>query len=482
MHFNEKDKKERPRHGHPWSDKELADLRRLYPCRTNRALELHFGCSWNAILRKATQLGLKRPRNKTRRRKLWSDLEIKLLRELYPHTPVDEIADQLIGRSLAAVGGMAHILGLRRVNAWTDEETASLRRLWPDKTLSELAGIFKRSKRAVKSKARRLGLRRRPRGDGNFAGHDEVIAARQRKPKRPPRHPWSEEEVKFLKHAYRTRPLEQIAEDLSNRSRGSIESKAYELGLARKRAWTAEEDTQIRQYYLCLTWKELARRLDRSIAGVQRRAAALGLKRTPPRVWTDHEKEFLREHWSKLDAEELAKQLDRTVVAVLSRAHNLGLCGKRNWWTERDEAFLRKHWRDRSFSWIAQQLDHPVGTVQSYARKLGLRKQRHRPWTQHEIQILKSMHGHATAAKIALRLKRSIGSVNSQMGALGLTTPRPSKWTLQEKERLKTLYGHYPLKEIATQLGRSVCAVRIKSSESGLARRENALVSAAVDD
>lgn len=252
MPFNGKDKKKRFHRGHPWSDKELADLQKMYPSRTNGALELHFGRSWQSILSKANQLGLKKPKNRNRKRRPWSDLEIGLLRALYPDTPREEIADQLIGRSLHAVQGMAHILGLSRMNPWTEEEVALLRQLWPDRTLSELAGILERSQRAVKSKARKLGLRRRPIVDADSGDNDEAIASRERRSKRPASRPWSEEEVKHLKHVYRTSSPKEIARDLNNRSAASIRGKAWELGLTQSLAWTAEEDSFIRENYLCL--------------------------------------------------------------------------------------------------------------------------------------------------------------------------------------------------------------------------------------
>lgn len=259
-----KDKKKRLRQGQPWSDKELADLRAMYPQRTNRALEPHFGRSWKSILLKAKQLGLKRRKKRTRKCRPWSDLEVELLRQLHPDTSLEQIADQSIGRSLSAVQGMAHILGLSRVNRWTEEEVTLLQELWPKRTLSDLAGILKRSERAIKSKANKLGLRRRPMAGAKSADHEETTVAGQRQSQRLPTRPWSDEEVKYLKHAYPTRSLEQIAKDLEDRSVASIRGKAWELGLTRKRAWTAEEDNVIRESYPSLPWNEIAKRLNRS--------------------------------------------------------------------------------------------------------------------------------------------------------------------------------------------------------------------------
>jgi hypothetical protein len=437
MQFRKKDEKERPRQGYPWSDKELADLRRIYPSRTSHALELHFGRSWASIRHKANEFGLKKLikyENRTCRR--WSDLEIKLLRDLYPDTPLEGIAAQLVRRSLTAVGAMAHILGLRRVNHWTEAEIALLRQLWPDRTPFELAGILKRSQRAIKGKARRLGLRRRPMVDADSGDEKKATPARERKAKRRVLRPWSEEEVKCLKHMYRTRSLEEIARNLDHRSLASIIGKAGELGLRQKHGWTAEQDNLIREYYgLGLSWREIAKRLNRSKFGVQYRARALGLHpRKGSRSWTQREDGFLREHWSKRDASQLAEQLDRTVRAVLTRACRLGLRDKRNRWTEQDEAFLLEHWQDKSYPWIAQQLNRSLNTVSFCAEKLGLRKRQQQPWTERDIQILKSMHGHATKTKIARCLKRSVATVRWQMAKLGLAAPQRHDWTLEEED------------------------------------------------
>ncbi|MCL5282850.1 MAG: hypothetical protein M1376_23445 [Planctomycetes bacterium] len=417
---------------------------------------------------------MRKPTHRRRKGRPWSDLEIKLLRDLYsdPDTLLEEIAAQLIGRSLSAVQRIAHILGLRRLNPWTEEEIALLRQFWPERTPSELAGMLKRSWRAIKHKARSLGLRRRPPATADSGDQEEAPAARERNARRRVLRPWSEEEVKYLKHMYpRTHSPEEIAKGLESRSAVSIRGKAWELGLTRKWGWTAEEDNLIREYYhLGLSWRKIAKRLNRSRPGVQRRARALGLEREGPQLWTDREDGFLREHWSKRDAGELAEQLDRTVRAVETRAQKLGLLDKRNWWTERDEAFLLEHWQDKPYAWIAQQLNRPLDTVSSYAHRLGLRKRQQQLWTEQDIRILKSMHGRATVTKIARRLKRSVASVSWQMAKLGLAAYRPSVWTPEEEERLRTLYRRHSLKEMAEQLGRSVPAVQTKIRDLGLSR------------
>lgn len=329
MEFHEKDKKKRLRQGQPWSDQELADLRAMYPSRTARALELHFGRSWLSIRHKVQEQGLKKPPNKTRKKgRPWSDLEVKLLRELYPDpdTPLEEIGAHFIGRSLTAVAAMAHLLGLRRVNLWTEEEIAVLRQLWPDKTLAELVGILERSPRAIKRKAYKLGLRRRPMVAADPRDDEAAMGPRERKSRRRAVRPWSREEVQCLQHMYRTHSLEEIAKNLDHRSVASIKNKASELGLTQKKGWTAEQDNLIREYYhLGLSWREIAKRLNRSKTGVQLRERALGLERKGFRSWTPREDGFLREHWSTRDAGELAEQLDRTVRAVLTRACRLGL-------------------------------------------------------------------------------------------------------------------------------------------------------------
>jgi len=64
----------------------------------------------------------------------WTADEVALLKELYPTSPTDELAQRL-GRSLASVKHRAYSLGVKRKSwcdkLWTAEEFQLLRELYP---------------------------------------------------------------------------------------------------------------------------------------------------------------------------------------------------------------------------------------------------------------------------------------------------------------------------------------------------------------
>jgi hypothetical protein len=98
----------------------------------------------------------------------WSQQEIAYLKEHYPNTRVDEIAN-FLKRTDYAVKMKAYYLGLKQSTKfsfgffpqWTAEELNTLKEFYPITTKDEIAEkIPKRTHRAIKSKASQLGLRR----------------------------------------------------------------------------------------------------------------------------------------------------------------------------------------------------------------------------------------------------------------------------------------------------------------------------------
>ena len=465
MQYTEGSRKNRSRQGEPWSAKELADLKNLYPVRTNQALARHFGRSEMSITTKANHLHLTKQLTTTRRKnRPWSDLEVGLLKQLYPDTSLEEIAAELVGRSILAVQEKALLLGLRRLRPWTAEEISLLRKLWPNTEYSDIATRLNRSIQGIKAKGYKLGLPRR-KANSPTPGHSG-----HKKRTRPPVHPWSTDEIKCLKHLYPSTPIKEIARHLENRTEAAIISKACSLGLRQPCFFTEQEDR-----YICILWPdmnavEIARKLGRSPQGIRVRAEKLGLEPKSNRPWTKQDDALLQKLFYNPDYAELAEIIGRTPAALKQRAHVLGLLSTPNHWTDREEAFLRKHWQDKPGTRIARELKRSANAVRAHARALGLKRFSRKLWTDQEIQILKEMHGQYTAADIAKRLGRTPGTVHSRLSQLGLTTPPCPPWSPQEKQRLKALYGQYTKAEIAEKLGRSIGAVDVKITELGLAR------------
>jgi hypothetical protein len=97
--------------------------------------------------------------------KSWTPAEEATLRELYPATKSDRLAE-IFGRSKKAVGGRAKVLGLQKAIghggkvAWTNTLDRKLRRLYPDTHSDELARKLNVSVLALYQRAQKLGIRK----------------------------------------------------------------------------------------------------------------------------------------------------------------------------------------------------------------------------------------------------------------------------------------------------------------------------------
>jgi len=104
----------------------------------------------------------------------WTADENALLRELYPESPLPEIAKRL-GRTVNAVKNRAHQLGIKRKNwcdrLWTAEELEMLRELYPTcKNKREVAEKIGRPWGSVRQIASNLGLSKRKQQHRRFFG------------------------------------------------------------------------------------------------------------------------------------------------------------------------------------------------------------------------------------------------------------------------------------------------------------------------
>lgn len=91
----------------------------------------------------------------------WTEDDIKLLKQLYPHGNTKMIAEKLC-RPLTAVRQKAYDMGMKTeiYKYWTEDDLELLIKLYPDTETNKLARRFRRSVGSVKTKARQLGLKK----------------------------------------------------------------------------------------------------------------------------------------------------------------------------------------------------------------------------------------------------------------------------------------------------------------------------------
>lgn len=188
---------------------------------------------------------------------VWTDEEIKILKDNYSKSTKEEICKLLPNRKYGNIKTKASKLGIKKdYYYWTEHEIDILKRFYSsDCTIDEIVHKLgdKYSYGAVQNKANKLGLRRR-----EF---------------------WSEEEDKILIDNYEVKLLDDVMKLLPNRSRHGIIERVIKLGLHSPIFWRDEEID-----YLIANWKiksdyEMAKELNKSQLCIKTKRNNMGLFR-----------------------------------------------------------------------------------------------------------------------------------------------------------------------------------------------------------
>ena len=247
----------------PWSKSDLKTLRRLYPHNYNNRLVRIFDRTPDAIRTRARRLGLKRKYDdefkpyRSSKQTVWSDEEVRILKQMYPSHTFEEISDS-IDRTASAIFGKAQKLKLKKRKLWTKKEDSFLRRFHGKKSRAELGRILGRTVQAIGQRAKKFGIT-----------HETVR--------------WTKRECYMLIKRYPKMQTQGLAK-LLGRSSVAISIKAGHLRIKKNiggfaaggRRWTKEEDKIIRKYYKKMPYKDLSAKLGRSCKSIEHRIAAIG--------------------------------------------------------------------------------------------------------------------------------------------------------------------------------------------------------------
>jgi len=141
--------KSKKKKGTAWSKDEVKLLKKLFPRGRAREIAEQTGRSLATVRQKAYNMGIN-----TRERRLWSAYEIELLKN------TQSIADKL-GRPLESVKTIAYLNGLKKVGTtprWSRKEDAILKKLYPHNSLRDIANQLGRTVSAVTGRAHKLGI------------------------------------------------------------------------------------------------------------------------------------------------------------------------------------------------------------------------------------------------------------------------------------------------------------------------------------
>jgi hypothetical protein len=140
-------------------------------------------------------------------------------------------------------------------------------------------------------------------------------------------------------------------------------------------------------------------------------------------------------------------------------------------WSDEELELLRTSYAAFGPTAIARRLGRTVGAVVNRAHVIGASSRR-RKWNETEDEYLRKHYASATAAEIAADLDRTELSVRNRVFTLGLTTAHGELWTDEEVAYLKKHHGHRTIAQIAEDLGRTHASVEVKSQRLKLAKRQ----------
>lgn len=148
--------------------------------------------------------------------------------------------------------------------------------------------------------------------------------------------------------------------------------------------WTANEDEYLR-HHRDENPEQLAAVLQRTCGAILSRRRLLGLVmpggkqwRREVDGWTEEEDRLVSELYSTIATKELAERLGRSHAAINRRARMLGQAKGRGWrktiWNDETDGILRANYRSMSYAKLGELLGVPGNQVKLRAHKLGLIK------------------------------------------------------------------------------------------------------------
>jgi DNA-binding CsgD family transcriptional regulator len=293
-----------------------------------------------------------------------------------------ELAD-IFGRTTQSILKKAQKLGLKKDrdggyltlqqsrNSWTKTEIRELRRMYLSSSSGEIAEKLNRSRHAVQTKIKKLGL---------FLEFKEKGLIRKTK---GGSNKWSDREIDILKKLYPQKSKEHIAKKLG-RSPRAVAIKVGRLGLVTgtpgKNVWNDKDDAFLKKYIARWPIERIAKKLKRTPNAAQRRAWNKHFLKNCPnqhhteqRLWTTQEIRKLESWFDRYSKQEIAIKLGRSLQSIIAKAKRLDL-KKSSVWTSKNMAILKKYYPFESSTKVAKRLGISSALVRLKAKEIGLRK------------------------------------------------------------------------------------------------------------
>ena len=300
---------------------------------------------------------------------------------------------------------------------------------------------------------------------------------------------WLPEETSRLKALFADdQALDDIAR-LLGRSRASVSTRIYDLGLRRnsRRSWTEWDDAVLHSRYAQDPTSRLAAELGRGVSAVYARARLLGLTEPAAPPYEGWEDTQIRTGYeSGVPVGQIATLIGRPMTGVISRAGLLGLrhaAQPSGWTTQEMSRALELAETGMRYLAIIEQLvseGFPRRSKQGLGprlRQLGYGRGWGRAWVPEEDALLrKAYETNASLTPLRTRLGRSPHSIRWRSEALGLRGTHAHRdgfrlgpiWSEADEQTLRAGYGKIPSRELARSLGRTPAAMFSRANILGL--------------
>lgn len=231
--------------------------------------------------------------------------------------------------------------------------------------------------------------------------------------------------------------------------------------------FTEEEIHFIKDNYLNMKNEELANKLGRSIAGINKIKTKYNLQTLE--IWTEYEKQYLVNNYNKLTLSQIAKNIGRSINGVKGQTKILGIRNKSTakQWNDKDIKILIKNYGIMPMEDLAALLGRNVDSIRNKAIKLKLTHP-FKEWTDEEIKIIFDNYSSSSQKELMKLLPNRKGeTITCKANSLGLLKESTINWTDEQIEVLENS-ADKSLKEISMLVGLDANAVWRKMNKLNL--------------
>jgi len=240
-----------------------------------------------------------------------------------------------------------------------------------------------------------------------------------------------------------------------------------------QRIWINEEDEYIKNNFGSKTFSEMAEHIGCAITTVQNRARFLGfeVEKKIARRWNEEEIELLKIMALKYLNKTIARKLNRSINELNKKARELGieLIFKRPVWKKWKVKFLRENINILSLSQIQKELEVNYYQIMDKLDELGIEYDNNY-WSEEEVNILTELSSKVYIRELAKILNRTEDAIIIKINRRGLQIQTNDKrfWTKEEETLLSDLWGSESFETIAKKLNRTVSSIKNKAFLLGL--------------